>query len=292
MNDLRNNFSLYFDFYSVVLYGGFSKAANELYISQSTLSRNVSKLEEQLNRKLIIRLQNGIQLTKSGEEIYKALTDVFYIFNNKDFEYNDKIIIGTTKNIADYFLKDFILNFYKENPNIKFSVRTSDSKSLKQLLFNREIDFMIDYLPFNVDNKDLNVVIKPIGEFKTCFACTKTYFEENKDKLDSLKNIVKQNIFAPGISRRRQILDQFLFQQGLKIDPNIEVHNSELLLNLVRLNNGIGYFIYDEIKDKLDEFVILDDYNKFPTNPIGLMYFNAHKSKNMIKFIEELEKAK
>ena len=224
MNDLRNNFSLYFDFYSVVLYGGFSKAANELYISQSTLSRNVSKLEEQLNRKLIIRLQNGIQLTKSGEEIYKALTDVFYIFNNKDFEYNDKIIIGTTKNIADYFLKDFILNFYKENPNIKFSVRTSDSKSLKQLLFNREIDFMIDYLPFNVDNKDLNVVIKPIGEFKTCFACTKTYFEENKDKLDSLKNIVKQNIFAPGISRRRQILDQFLFQQGLKIDPNIEVH--------------------------------------------------------------------
>ena len=86
MNDLRNNFSLYFDFYSVVLYGGFSKAANELYISQSTLSRNVSKLEEQLNRKLIIRLQNGIQLTKSGEEIYKALTDVFYIFNNKDFD--------------------------------------------------------------------------------------------------------------------------------------------------------------------------------------------------------------
>lgn len=124
MNDLRNNFSLYFDFYSVVLYGGFSKAANELYISQSTLSRNVSKLEKQLNRKLIIRLQNGIQLTKSGEEMYKALTDVFYIFNNKDFEYNDKIIIGTTKNIADYFLKDFILNFYKENPNIKFSVRT------------------------------------------------------------------------------------------------------------------------------------------------------------------------
>ena len=55
------------------------------------MSRNVSKLEEQLNRKLIIRLQNGIQLTKSGEEMYKALTDVFYIFNNKDFEYNDKI---------------------------------------------------------------------------------------------------------------------------------------------------------------------------------------------------------
>lgn len=65
-----------------------------------------------------------------------------------------------------------------------------------------------------------------------------------------------------------------------------------MLLDLVRLNKGIGYFIYDEIKDTLNEFVILDDYNNFLTNPIRLMYFNAHKSKNMLKVIEELEKSK
>lgn len=70
MNDLRSNFSLYFDFYSVALYGGFTKASEKLYVSQSTLSRNVSKLEEQLNVKLLIRLQNGIQLTKNGEKIF------------------------------------------------------------------------------------------------------------------------------------------------------------------------------------------------------------------------------
>ena len=292
MNDLRNNFSLYFDFYSVALYGGFSKASNKLYISQSTLSRNVSKLEEQLNVQLIVRLQNGMKLTKNGEEIYKALSEVFYIFNNKDFNYNNKITIGTTKNIADYFLKDFIISFYKEYPNIKFSVRTSDSKTLKELLLNREIDFIVDYLPFNVEGRDLDLKIQPIGEFKTCFACTKKYYEENKDSLNSLKDIVKHNFFAPGSSRRRQLLDQFLFQQGLKINPNIETHNSELLLNLVRLNNGIGYFIYEEIKDKLDEFVILDNMDLFPTNPIGLIYFKIHKRKNMTKFIEELEKFK
>lgn len=290
MNDLRNNFSLYFDFYSVVLYGGFSKAANNLFISQSTLSRNVSKLEEQLNIQLIVRLQNGIQLTKNGEEIFNALSDVFYIFNNKDFNYNDKIIIGTTKNIADYFLKDFIVNFYKEHSNIKFSVRTSDSKTLKELLLNREIDIIVDYLPFNLDGSDLNLKIQPIGEFKTCFACTKKYYDENKQNLNSLKDLVKYTMFAPESSRRRQLLDQFLFQQGLKINPNIEIHNSELLLNLVRLNDGVGYFIYDEIKNKLDEFVILGDFESLPTNPIGLIYFKTHKRKNMSKFIEKLEK--
>lgn len=288
MNDLRNNFSLYFDFYNVVLYGGFSKAANNLYISQSTLSRNVSKLEEQLNKRLIVRLQNGIQLTRSGEEIYNTINNIFYMLNNKDFEQNEKIVLGTTKNIADYFLKDYIVSFHKNNPNVKLSIRTSDSKTLRKLLLHGKIDLMIDYLPFNVENNDLNLTIKPIGEYQTCFACTKVYYEKNKNTLDSLENIVKHKLFVPGISRRRQLLDQFLFQHNLKIDPIVEVHNSDLLLELVRLNDGVGYFIYDEIKDMLDEFEIVGNYSDFPTNPIGIIYFNKYKSDNMIKFVNSV----
>ncbi len=289
MNDLRSNFSLYFDFYSVVLYGGFTKASEKLYVSQSTLSRNVSKLEEQLNVKLLIRLQNRIQLTKNGEKIFNALADVFYIFNNKDFECDDKIIIGTTNNIADYFLNKFIISFYQKYPNIKISVRTSDSNELKELLLKRDVDFVLDYLPFNVENNNLNLKIEPVGEFKTCFVCSKQYYENNKEKLSSLSSIVKQTIFAPGTCRKRQLLDQFLFQNKLKINPEIETHNSKLLLDLVRLNNGIGYFLYNEIEEKLDELVILDDYNNFPTNPIGIIYFNNHVRKNMMKFIEMIK---
>lgn len=157
MKDLRNNFSLYYDFYMVVLYGGFSNAAKELYISQSTLSRNVLKLEEQYNCELILRLQNGIQLTKTGEQIYKSLDEMFHLFNEKNFEFHDTIIIGTTKNIADYFLKNIIVEFYKKNPQIRLSIKTTDSKTLKKLLLNREIDIMIDYLPFDVDNGDLKL---------------------------------------------------------------------------------------------------------------------------------------
>lgn len=286
MNDLRNNFSLYFDFYSVALYGGFTTASEKLYVSQSTLSRNVSKLEEQLDVKLLIRMQNGIQLTRNGEKIFNALADVFYIFSNKDFECDDKIIIGTTNNIADYFLNKFIISFYQKYPNIKISVRTDDSNGLKELLLNRDVDFVLDYLPFNVESNNLNLKIEPVGEFKTCFVCSKQYYDNNKEKLSSLSSIVKQAIFAPGPCRKRQLLDQFLFQNKLKVDPKIETHNSKLLLDLVRLNNGIGYFLYDEIEDKLDDLVILDNYNKFPINPIGIIYFNNHVRKNMIKFIE------
>lgn len=52
MNDLRNILR-----YILCCMVGFQK---QLYILQSTLSRNVSKFEKQLNKNLIIRLQNGI----------------------------------------------------------------------------------------------------------------------------------------------------------------------------------------------------------------------------------------
>lgn len=277
----------------VVLYGGFSNAAKELYISQSTLSRNVLKLEEQYNCELILRLQNGIQLTKTGEQIYKSLDEMFHLFNEKNFEFHDTIIIGTTKNIADYFLKNIIVEFYKKNPQIRLSIKTTDSKTLKKLLLNREIDIMIDYLPFDVDNGDLNIKIVPLGEYQTCFACTKEYYNDNKENLLHLNDILKHNIIAPGVSRRRQTLDQFLLQRNIEINPIIEVHNSKLLLDLVRLNKGVGYFIYDEISDKLNEFEIIGNISDYPTNPIGAIYFDKYISKNLSKFInclkEELE---
>lgn len=65
------------------------------------------------------------------------------------------------------------------------------------------------------------------------------------------------------------------------------------MLDLVRLNKGVGYFIYDEISDKLNEFEIIGNISDYPTNPIGAIYFDKYISKNLSKFInclkEELE---
>lgn len=235
-------------------------------------------------------MQNGIKLTKIGNKIFSSLEEMFKLFDSKNLEMKDSIVIGTTKNIADYFLEDVIVCFYKDNPKIKLSIKTTDSNTLKKLLINREIDIIIDYLPCDIDNSDVNIKVTPLGEYKTCFACTNEYYKDNKDKLIRLNDIVKHNIIAPGTSRRRQILDQFLSQNNEKISPDIEVHNSKLLLDLVRLNKGIGYFIYDEISDKLDEFSIIGNLDDYPKNSIGAVYFNKYISKNLLKFINCVER--
>lgn len=59
-----------FQFISVVKNGSINKAAFELYISQSSLSRSIKMLEDELGAPLLIRTSQGVALTRYGSEVY------------------------------------------------------------------------------------------------------------------------------------------------------------------------------------------------------------------------------
>lgn len=70
IKQIENDFNLYKNFYYVAMTGSFSKAAEELYISQPSVSYNIKCLEQNLNCKLFIRKQRGIELTEDGRSVY------------------------------------------------------------------------------------------------------------------------------------------------------------------------------------------------------------------------------
>ena len=80
------NLELYKIFYHVALNGSFTRAANELMISQPAISRSIKTLEEQLNITLFVRNHDGITLSKAGKKIFekviviKARNDSVYEF--------------------------------------------------------------------------------------------------------------------------------------------------------------------------------------------------------------------
>ena len=64
---------------TVVRLGSFSRAAEELYIAQPTISLHVRQLEEELQTKLLIRTTKSLEVTEKGREDY-----VFPVFSVKD----------------------------------------------------------------------------------------------------------------------------------------------------------------------------------------------------------------
>lgn len=274
MHDLRNNLPLLYDFYIVAKANSFSKAAEENYVSQSNLSRNVKKLEEILGLELISRNNRGINLTTDGTKLYKQLDEMFINFSKyNDIEkenLNGTITIGTTRNIADNILSDYLITFHKQYPNIKIKIVIDNASNLNEYLMNHKIDILIDYLPHINFSEKLDITVKTIGQFKTCFACSKRTYENGLNKITSLTELLNYNLVIPGSSRRRQLLDEIFQKNQIMVNPVMEMPDSKLMIKLVEKGDFIGYFIEDELKEST--LVKLNIKESLPVNTIGIIY--------------------
>lgn len=284
MNNLRSNLSNLYDFYLVAQAGSYSKAAEENYISQPNLSKNVKSLESVLNLELIVRNNKGISLTNDGMELYKQLDDMFsniqkYNVANDD-EMTGTITIGTTRNIADNKLAKYLSLFSKMYPKVKIKILIDSATNLNDFFIQHKIDVLIDYLPNINFSESLNLEIKAIDQFNTCFACSEKFYESSAKNIKTLLELQNYKLLLPGSSRRKQMLDMLLQSNNIQLQPIMELPDSKLMGDLVNNNDYIGYFIEEEVETY--NLVKLNLQENLPVNPIGLIY-----RKNTMNFISE-----
>ena len=274
-NDLRGNFSYYYDFYISAKEKSYSEAGRKHNISQSSLSRSVQQLEKILDLKLLKTNNKGFDLTLDGERIYNKLDKFFnsiVVFSADELSSNLDVVltIGTTRNIADFVLSDYLSEFIKLYPSVKINIKTDSASNLNEYLVNHKIDVLIDYLPNINYSEKLDLEVKPITQYKTCFACSKTYYEKIKDKVKNLKDLINYDLVISGSSRRRQMLDEILQINGIELNPNYQMPDSKLMADFIKKNDFVGYFIEDEVKEY--DLVKLELEEEMPINSIGIIY--------------------
>ena len=289
--DLRDNFIYYHDFYVSAKEKNFSEAGRKYNISSSSLSRSVAKLEEILDLKLIKTTNKGFELTIDGERLYKKLDEFFTkidVFSADDLSNNLEVTltIGTTRNIADFVLGNYLTKFSKIYPNVKINIYTDSATNLNDYLMNHKIDILIDYLPHINYSEKFDLEVQPISEYKTCFACSKEYYAKVKDKIKSLSDLSNYTLVISGSSRRRQMLDELLQKKNIKLNPKHLMPDSKLMADYIKDNDYIGYFIEDELKEY--DLVKIDLKEKMPTNPIGIIYSKNtinHTAKDFVEIV-------
>lgn len=286
MNFMRDNIQMYYDFYIVAKEGNMTSAAEKMLITTSNLSKRISNLENILNLKLLNRTNKGISLTSDGEYLFKKLE---LAFDNLDFVSDSEssegiIVIGTTRNIADNILAEYICKFNELYPKVEIRIITDSASNLNMYLSNHKIDILIDYLPqINFTEKD-GFVVKAFSEFYTCFACNKKFYEENSNKIKSLIDLTNYNLIIPGSSRRRQMLDEILQKNNVVLKPIMQMPDSKLMCNIVKKKDIIGYFIENEIEDT--NLVKLKLKEEMPINSFGIIYAKDTINKFAKMFVE------
>lgn len=209
-----SNLNNYVIFHTVAKAGNISKAANQLYISQPAISKAISKLEEELGTALFNRSSRGVTLTEEGQVLYEYVERAFNSLNMGEENLKNykelgigHIRIGVSTSLCKHILLDYLKDFIRENPNIKFSIDCHSTVNTIKLLKNDDIDIGL------ICNTELpkGIVYSPIKEIHDVFVASPEYldnfYERNgnalDDMMDELSPHIKGNIIPLlGASKR------------------------------------------------------------------------------------------
>jgi DNA-binding transcriptional LysR family regulator len=163
-------------FVSVFKNRSFSRASEELYLTQPTISDHIKTLEEEFNCKLFDRLGRTIIPTKEAEVLYSHAIEIIEKADTiKDAigqfkkDLSGELIIGASTIPSTYLIPHIMADFQKKHPSVSFQILESDSKGIVDRVLKHELlmgivgaklnDTQIHYMPFMDD--ELIVVSSP-----------------------------------------------------------------------------------------------------------------------------------
>jgi LysR family transcriptional activator of glutamate synthase operon len=133
---------------AIVKYEKYTTAANELYISQSSLSKQILNLERELGVKLFNRNTRNIELTSIGDQLVGCVQKIVseyekmgLIINGYKEAQTECITIGTLPILNYYGITDGIISFEKQYPSAKIDITEIDTASIFQMLDESKINF-------------------------------------------------------------------------------------------------------------------------------------------------------
>lgn len=137
-------------FYSVAKNQSFTKAANELYITQPAITKHIKTLEQSLGLRLFNRKGNSIILTQPGEVLFKYATRIFAIYQealNELTTYKSEVSgylrLGASTTIAQYLIAPVLASYHEKFPNIKLDLLNGNTETIENAILANKIDLGI-----------------------------------------------------------------------------------------------------------------------------------------------------
>lgn len=137
-------------FISVAENLSFSKAANNLNISQPAVTRHIKELETYYKTNLFERKGNKVYLTRAGEKLYNVLKEIAQHYRNIEFEIGQmhnsitgEFKIGASSTISQYVIPKIIASFHKRYPKIQIFLMNGNSFEMEKMLLDNLVDLAL-----------------------------------------------------------------------------------------------------------------------------------------------------
>ena len=231
-------------FIHVAELGSFTKAAEQLGYSQSTISFQIKQLEDELDCLLFERINHTITLTERGHELVSyahqvhALTADFMENLKKEEECNGHIHIVTPDSVCEDMIYSRYIDFHNKYPNISIKFTTADTSVMFDMLDHNEADAIIT-LDSHSYRKDYVIAKEELLSM---------HFVANpKSKFAGKKNIKMQDIVnEPFVLTEygqgyRRVFDKELAKKSLEITPVLEIGRTDIITHIISESDMISF---------------------------------------------------
>lgn len=287
---LNTSLDWYKYFYEVAKSKSYTDASNKMFVTKQAVTDTIKKLESGLDTKLFHRSNNGVKLTKEGEELLKYIEkalDLIEVGEKLVVTKNDldtgEITIGSLSHISAFYLMPYIEKVRKEHKGLNVKLITApNGKELIRLLEEHKIDFAVDTT--KLDNYSSQIIKEKIKDISNIFISNKPI--EIKD----LKELENYN-FILGLSytSTSKRLISTLKENEINIKSKTEIDITELKVNAVKRGMGIGYVLKDAVKNELKNKEVFEVKIpiELPTSSLNLIYLKDQLTRVDKTFINE-----
>ncbi|MGB3066719.1 LysR substrate-binding domain-containing protein [Sphingobacterium thalpophilum] len=150
-------------FYTAAQHLNFTKTASALFISQPAVSKNIQELEKKLGIPLFERKGNNLNLTESGQILYKYAQQIINLYNQAGQEIQElqhgrkgNLVLGASTTISQYILPGLLADFLTQYPNNRIQSFQSNSRSIEEQLMDKTLDLGIT--EGSTDNRSLKYI--------------------------------------------------------------------------------------------------------------------------------------
>lgn len=246
---------LYRIFREVAEAGNISVAAKNLYISQSAVSQSVKQLETELQVRLFSRSPRGVTLTGEGQLLYDYVRSALTLLQTGEDKLSQtrellmgNLVIGASDTVTSWFLTPYLEAFHREYPGIRLKITSGRSQKVLSLLKSGAVDIAFASSP--ADPGNLNTW--PCFDTHAIFVAGSGY-DCDFHHIYSLEEIAAfPLILLERKASSRLFLEDYFLQNGLKLNPEIELSSRGLLVSLAKIGLGVAGVTREFVQKYLD----------------------------------------
>lgn len=249
-------------FYSVAKNLSFTKASQELFVSQPAITKHIRELESLYQVRLFDRLGSKISLTEAGgvllehcERILGEYRKLEYDMHLLHGEYEGQLRLGASTTIAQYVLPPILAQFTEKYPKMNLTLMDSNSRNIERALQEHSIDLgMVEgvfrlpdlkYEPFLYDE------LVPVVSTSAALA---VHDELSMEEFCQVPLVLRERG-----SGTLDVIEMALSDHNLKLSAlNVRLHlgSTESIKSFLKCSNTMGIVSLQSITEELKEGVL------------------------------------